>query len=191
MNHPAKAAATERPISRYSVRPGPDSPAVASFSIEFAKTVLARPSRAQLGLALASARTLRVKPRPVIKRFLGPHSSCRKAGVKVGALNRFLLRQTLAKEGGKAANKSVAGSGAVHALHAKRGHVLHAFFSGKQRAVRTQSDDHPPNATGKKLRRAAFGVVEIAHRHAGNRLCLALIGNKVVEIRDRDRKSGV
>src|SRR6266403_104848 len=132
------------------------------------------PSQAQLGLALASSTPLRVKPRPIIERFLRTHSRSRKPRVKIGALNGVLLRQPLAKKGSEAANKSVTGSGAIQALHLKRGHVLHALASGKQRAIRSQSNDHAPNPTGKQLARTAPGILEIAHRHAGNRLRLTL-----------------
>src|SRR5260370_36169499 len=123
-------------------------------------------------LAFVSSTPLRVESRSVVERFLRPHSGSRKPRVKIGALNGLLLRQPLAKKASEAANKSVAGSGAIHALHAKSGHVLHALTSGKQRAIRTQRNDHPPHAAGKPLARAEPGIVEVPHEHARNCLCL-------------------
>src|SRR5208337_814217 len=61
----------------------------------------------------------------------------------------------------------------------------HTLASGKQRAIRAQSDNHSPNAASQKLARTALSIVNIAYRHPGNRLSLALVGNKVIEVRDR------
>src|SRR5207245_4679942 len=141
--------------------------------------------------ALTSSRPLCVKPRATIERFLGSDSGSRKASEKISALNGFPLEQTFAQEGREAADKSVAGSGAIHALHVKRCHVLHAFTTGKQRTIRTQSDNHSPDTAGKQLGRTVLGIIEIAYRHPGNRFCFTLVGNKVVEVRNRRDVNGL
>ena len=63
--------------------------------------------------------------------------------------------------------------------------MLHAFTSGQKGTIRAQSDNHSPDAAGKKLSGTAPGIVEIAHWHARNRLRFTFIGNKVVEIGNR------
>src|SRR5271165_6824854 len=90
-------------------------------------------------LPLASPTPLLIKSGPIIERFLGSYSCSGEAGVKVGTLNGLPFRQTLTQEGCETANKRVAGSGAVDAVHTERRHVLHAVIPAKQRSIRTQS----------------------------------------------------
>src|SRR6185369_7161148 len=89
--------------------------------------------------------------------------------------------------------KGVAGARAVDTLDWKCRQVFHAFFSRQQRAVGAQRNNDAANAEAQKLFRALLGVLDVLHRHAGNRLGFALVGDEVVEAvngLDVDRLAG-
>src|SRR5579864_4223592 len=96
---------------------------------------------------LAPRAPLRIKPGPVVERFLRSHSRRRETRVQIGATDCFPLGHSLPEKNGEAADESVASAGAVDAFHRKRRNVLTTLTAGEKRSVRSESDDHAADAT--------------------------------------------
>jgi hypothetical protein len=89
-----------------------------------------------------------VKACAVIKRFLSSDTGCGQGCVEIGAANRFLFGHSLGKKYGKASDKSIARTAAVDAVDGERKHVCAIVAAGEKRSIRSQRDNHAPNAAG-------------------------------------------
>src|SRR5579864_2504149 len=119
------------------------------------------------------------------ERLLRANARGRKSSVKIRASNRFSLRQAFGEEHGKAADKSIARSRAVNALHGERRDMLATFGAGEKRSVCSQRDNHAPNTFRQELLGTFFGVIYRLDAQSADRFRFMLVGDKVVETIER------
>ena len=117
-------------------------------------------ARSERALESRSGRPFGIEAGTIIKRFLRSDTRRRQSRVQIRTAHSFLLRHALAKEDREAADKGIARSAAVDALHRERSHVLSTFVAGQQGSIRPQRDDTRANPPADQFLGALLRVVE-------------------------------
>src|ERR1700691_21527 len=145
----------------------------------------------RIGVVDALNTPFRIKARAIIEGFLSSNACGRKTSVEIGAPHCLSFWHSFPEEYGEAPDECVAGTGAVDTLYRKGRHVLAYPGAGEERSVGSKGNDDAANAAGHQFLRALLRVLDVPHSKAGDGFGLALVGNEVIEVRQRSHFDGL